>query len=82
MYDFGYLKPISNIIDVLGRVFVALSFIAALVAYATSDESLFGVLIGVLIFVGGGLLGLFFMLISQLVNLFLQIEENTRKRAD
>lgn len=37
-------------------------------------------IIGAIALLGGGILGLLIILISQLVNLFLQIEENTRKQ--
>ena len=73
MYDFGYLKPISKIIDVLGRAIIAIALIAS------GD---FNIVIGILVLIGGGILGLLLMLVSNLVNLFLQIEQNTRKQSE
>ena len=76
MYDFGYLKPISKIIDVLGRAIIAIALIAGI---ASGD---FNIVIGILVLIGGGILGLLLMLVSNLVNLFLQIEQNTRKQSE
>nr|WP_303777337.1 hypothetical protein [Bacteroides intestinalis] len=79
MYDFGYLKPISKIIDVLGRAIIAIALIAGIGFIASGD---FNIVIGILVLIGGGILGLLFMLVSNLVNLFLQIELNTRKQSE
>ena len=37
MYDFGYLKPISKIIDVLGRAIIAIALIAGIGFIASGD---------------------------------------------
>lgn len=79
MYDFGYLKPISKIIDVLGRVIITIALIAGIGLIASGD---FNIVIGILALIGGGILGLLLMLVSNLVNLFLQIELNTRKQPE
>lgn len=80
MYDFGYLKPISKIIDVLGRVILSLAFLISIIFFATAGADLFNILIGIGILACGGILGLLLILCAQLVQLFLQIEENTRNR--
>ena len=77
MYDFGYLKPISKIIDVLGRAIIAIALIAGIGFIASGD---FNIGIGILVLIGGGILGLLLMLVSNLVNLFLKLEINTRKQ--
>lgn len=77
MYDFKLLKPISNVVDILGRVLIGLSVIAGAL-FIFSGET-YNMILGVAILFGGGIIGLLIMLASQLVNLFLQIEENTRK---
>ena len=79
MYDFGYLKPISKIIDVLGRAIIVIALIAGIGFIASGD---FNIVIGILVLIGGGILGLLLMLVSNLVNLFLQIELNTRKQSE
>lgn len=79
MYDFGYLKPISKIIDVLGRAIIVIALIAGIGFIASGD---FNIVIGILVLIGGGILGLLLMLVSNLVNLFLQIEQNTRKQSE
>ena len=55
MYDFGYLKPISKIIDVLGRAIIAIALIAGIGFIASGD---FNIVIGILVLIGGGILGL------------------------
>lgn len=79
MYDFKLLKPVSNIIDVLGRVVIALALIGGLYLISSGD---YNMIAGIAILLGGGILGLLLILISQLVNLFLQIEQNTRKQSE
>lgn len=79
MYDFGYLKPISNIIDILGRLVLSLAILGSIFFFASGDYS---IIAGILVLLGGGILGLLLILVAQLVNLFLQIEQNTRKRPD
>lgn len=78
MYDFGYLKPISKIIDMIGRLVISLSILGAICFFAMGDYS---ILIGIAVLVIGCILGLILMFISNLANLFLQIEENTRKKS-
>jgi hypothetical protein len=77
MYDFKLLKPISNVVDILGRVLIGLSVIAGALFFFSGET--YNMILGVAILLGGGIIGLLIMLVSQLVNLFLQIEENTRK---
>ncbi|RGX86439.1 hypothetical protein [Bacteroides intestinalis] len=79
MYDFKLLKPVSNIVDVLGRVVIALALIGGLYFISSGD---YNMIAGIAILLGGGILGLLLILISQLVNLFLQIEQNTRKQSE
>ena len=78
MYDFGYLKPISKIIDISGRLVISLSILGAIGFFSMGDYS---ILIGIAVLVIGCILGLLLMFISNLANLFLQIEENTRKKS-
>lgn len=78
MYDFKLLKPVSNIIDVLGRIVICIAVIAGVLLIFSGET--YNMIIGAIALLGGGILGLLIILISQLVNLFLQIEENTRKQ--
>lgn len=77
MYDFGYLKPISKIIDMIGRLVISLSILGAIYFFSMGNDS---ILIGIAVLIIGCVLGLLLMFISNLANLFLQIEENTRKK--
>ena len=79
MYDFALLKPVSKIIDILGRVVVSLAVIVGVILITTGD---FNIIVGVSLLLGGGIIGLLLILVSQLVNLFLQIEQNTRKQSE
>lgn len=78
MHDFTLLKPISKIINVLGKVVVSLAAIVGVILITTGD---FNIIVGISLILGGGIIGLLLILVSQLVNLFLQIEENTRKHS-
>lgn len=78
MYDFKLLKPVSNVIDVLGRIVICIAVIAGVLLIFSGET--YNMIIGAIALLGGGILGLLIILISQLVNLFLQIEENTRKQ--
>jgi hypothetical protein len=78
MYDFKLLKPVSNVVDVLGRIVICIAVIAGVLLIFSGET--YNMIIGAIALLGGGILGLLIILISQLVNLFLQIEENTRKQ--
>ena len=78
MYDFKLLKPVSNVIDVLGRIVICIAVIAGVLLIFSGET--YNMIIGAIALLGGGILGLLIILISQLVNLSLQIEENTRKQ--
>ena len=78
MYDFKLLKPVSNVVDVLGRIVICIAVIAGVLLIFSGET--YNMIIRAIALLGGGILGLLIILISQLVNLFLQIEENTRKQ--
>ena len=78
MYDFKLLKPVSNVVDVLGRIVICIAVIAGVLLIFSGET--YNMIIGAIALLGGGILGLLIILISQLVNLFLQIEENTREQ--
>lgn len=78
MHDFTLLKPISKIVDILGKVVVSLAAIVGVILITAGD---FNIIVGISLIFGGGIIGLLLILLSQLVNLFLQIEENTRKHS-
>ena len=78
MYDFKLLKPVSNVVDVLGRIVICIAVIAGVLLIFSGET--YNMIIGAIALLCGGILGLLIILISQLVNLFLQIEENTRKQ--
>lgn len=78
MHDFTLLKPISKIVDILGKVVVSLAAIVGVILITAGD---FNIIVGISLILGGGIIGLLLILVSQLVNLFLQIEENTRKHS-
>ena len=78
MYDFKLLKPVSNVVDVLGRIVICIAVIAGVLLIFSGET--YNMIIGAIALLGGGIFGLLIILISQLVNLFLQIEENTRKQ--
>lgn len=78
MYDFTFLKPISKVVDIIGRVIASLSIIVGVLIMLTGEP--INILIGIGVLFGGSIIGILFILNAQLVNLFLQIEENTRKQ--
>lgn len=78
MYDFTFLKPISKVVDIIGRVIASLSIIVGILTMFTGEP--INILIGIVVLFGGSIIGILFILNAQLVNLFLQIEENTRKQ--
>lgn len=77
MYDFKLLKPISTIFYVLGWCISVVSILFG--GYFISSGGVVGFFPGAGIILGGIIVGLFFLLISGLINLLLQIEKNTRK---
>ena len=50
MYDFKLLKPVSNIVDVLGRVVIALALIGGLYFISSGD---YNMIAGIAILLGG-----------------------------
>lgn len=76
MYDFKLLKPISTALYVLGMVIMVLSVLAGAV---TVSNDLYNIFAGICIVLGGIIFGILILSVSCLINLLLQIEENTRK---
>lgn len=77
MYEFGYLKPISRAIYVIGVIVLIIGFIIGSFFFASGDS--LSVLAGIGIIVGTGLLFLLCFATSELIKLLVQIEYNTRK---
>lgn len=77
MYDFKPLKSLSTIFYIIGICIAVLSIICG-ISIIVSD--LYAMIIGVLAILGGVAIGISFLIVYYLINLFLQIEENTRKR--
>ncbi|WP_044270895.1 hypothetical protein [Bacteroides timonensis] len=84
MYDFSLLKPISKTIGIIGKILFFLGLVIGIITLFNSDFSsgisfIYNIAIGLAILLGGGITGLLLIAFSHLINLFLQIEENTRK---
>lgn len=77
MYDFKLLKPISTALYVLGMVITVLAILAGAV---TLSNGLYSIFAGICIALGGAVFGVLILAASCLINLLLQIEENTRKQ--
>lgn len=76
MYDFKLLKPISSTLYVLGMVVAVLSVLGGIGVMSSSPYGLFS---GICIALGGFVFGVLILAASCLINLLLQIEENTHK---
>lgn len=76
MYDFKLLKPISTALYVLGMVITLLSILAGITFISNGVCDIFA---GICIILGGIVIGILILSSSCLINLLLQIEENTRK---
>lgn len=76
MYDFKLLKPISTALYVLGMVITVLSVLAGAVTVSNGSYNIFA---GICIVLVGFVFGILILSVSCLINLLLQIEENTRK---
>lgn len=76
MYDFKLLKPISTALYVLGMVITLLSILAGITFISNGVCDMFA---GICIILGGVVIGILILSSSCLINLLLQIEENTRK---
>lgn len=86
MYDFSLLKPISKTLGIIGKILFFLSLVIGIITIFNSDFSgdlsfIYNIAIGLAILLGGGIMGLLLIAFSHLINLFLQIEENTRKKS-
>lgn len=79
MHDFKLLKPISNLFHILGWCVGIILILLG--CYFMSEGGHYGVLPGMGTILGGIIVGAFLLLVSNLINLFLQIEENTRKKS-
>lgn len=77
MYDFKLLKPISTALYVLGMVITVLAILAGAVTLSNAPYNVFA---GICIGLGGAAFGILILAASCLINLLLQIEENTRKQ--
>lgn len=77
MYDFKLLKPISTALYVLGMVITVLSILAGIIL-AYNDVC--AIIVGICIALVGAAFGILILFVSCLINLLLQIEENTRKK--
>lgn len=80
MYNFKLLTPISNILHVLGVCVAAISILLGM--YLISESSSYALLPCIGIMLGGITLGVLILFVSQLINLLLQIEQNTRKQKE
>lgn len=77
MYDFKLLKPISSTLHVLGVVIAVISVLGGIGLMSSGP---YGVFSGICISLGGFAFGILILAASNLINLLLQIEENTRKQ--